>query len=389
MRFPLYFDYHATTPVDPGALEAMLPYFCERFGNAASRNHAYGWAAAQAVETAREQVAGLIGAHHRDVVFTSGATESNNLALKGVARACRGRGTHIVTLATEHNSVLDTCRCLEQDGFVVTYLPVEPDGLVEVERVADALTPRTIVVSVMAASNEIGVLQPLAEIGRLTRERGIPLHTDASQAVAKVPFDVDLLNADLVSLTAHKMYGPKGVGALFVRRKNPCIELSAMMHGGGHERGLRSGTLNVPAIVGFGKAAEIGKAVLPAEQARVGALRDRLLEAMQRRVPDLRVNGSLSARLPNNLSVSFPGVESEMLTMSLDDIAVSSGSACHTASAEPSHVLKALGLDADLARATLRFGLGRWTTGEEVDYVAEKIGEIIPRLRQMKAELEA
>jgi cysteine desulfurase len=388
MRFPLYFDYHATTPVDPAALEAMLPYFTERFGNAASRNHAYGWAAAQAVETARAQVGTLIGAHHRDVVFTSGATESNNLAIKGVARSCRDRGRHIVTVATEHRSVLDTCRCLEGDGFEVTCLPVGPDGLVDVGRVEEALRPGTILVTVMAANNEIGVLQPLAEIGRLTRERGIPLHTDASQAVAKVPFDVDVLNVDLASLTGHKMYGPKGVGALFVRRKNPCIELSAMMHGGGHERGLRSGTLNVPAIVGFGKAAEIGRSVMPDEQARVGALRDRLLEALARRVPDLHVNGSRAARLPNNLNVSFRGVESEMLAMSLDDVAVSSGSACHTASAEPSHVLTALGLDDDLARASLRFGLGRWTTEEEVEYVAEKIGALVPRLRQMKAELD-
>jgi cysteine desulfurase len=387
MRFPLYFDYHATTPVDPAALEAMLPYFSERFGNAASRNHAYGWAAAQAVETAREQVASLIGAHHRDVVFTSGATESNNLAIKGVARSCRDRGRHIVTLATEHKSVLDTCRCLEGDGFEVTCLPVGADGLVDVARVEEALRPDTILVSVMAANNEIGVLQPLAEIGRLTRERGVPLHTDASQAVAKVPFDVDLLNADLASLTAHKMYGPKGVGALFVRRKNPCIELSAMMHGGGHERGLRSGTLNVPAIVGFGKAAEIGLEVMAAEQARLGALRDRLLEALRRALPDIHVNGSLVARLPHNLNVSIPGVESEMLAMSLDDVAVSAGSACHTASAEPSHVLRALGLDDELAHASLRFGLGRWTTEEEVEYVAAKMAALVPKLRQMKAEL--
>jgi cysteine desulfurase len=365
----------------------MLPYFSERFGNAASRNHAYGWAAAQAVETAREQVASLIGAHHRDVVFTSGATESNNLAIKGVARSCRDRGRHIVTLATEHKSVLDTCRCLEGDGFEVTCLPVGADGLVDVARVEEALRPDTILVSVMAANNEIGVLQPLAEIGRLTRERGVPLHTDASQAVAKVPFDVDLLNADLASLTAHKMYGPKGVGALFVRRKNPCIELSAMMHGGGHERGLRSGTLNVPAIVGFGKAAEIGLEVMAAEQARLGALRDRLLEALRHALPDIHVNGSLVARLPHNLNVSIPGVESEMLAMSLDDVAVSAGSACHTASAEPSHVLRALGLDDELAHASIRFGLGRWTTEEEVEYVAAKMAALVPKLRQMKAEL--
>jgi cysteine desulfurase len=389
MRFPLYFDYHATTPVDPAALEAMLPYFAERFGNAASRNHAYGWAAAQAVETAREQVAALIGAHHRDVVFTSGATESNNLAIKGVARSCRGKGRHLVTVATEHKSVLDTCRCLEGDGFEVTCLPVASDGQVDVGRLEEALRPDTILVSVMAANNEIGVLQPLAEIGRLTRERGIPLHTDASQAVAKVPFDVDLLNVDLASLTAHKMYGPKGVGALFVRRKNPCVELEAMMHGGGHERGLRSGTLNVPAIVGFGKAAEIGRAIMPAERARLGALRDRLLETMRRAIPGLHVNGSLEARLPHNLNVSVPGVESEMLAMSLDDIAVSTGSACHTASAEPSHVLSALGLDGDLARASLRFGLGRWTTEAEVDYVAEKMASVVQKLRQMRAELGA
>lgn len=387
MAGPIYLDYHATTPVDPRALEAMLPYFSERFGNAASRNHRFGWEAAQAVERAREQCARGIGATHTEMVFTSGATESNNLALQGVARGCRERGRHIVTVETEHKSVLDTCRHLERDGCAVTCLPVQPDGLVDLGRLADAITDRTVLVSVMTANNEIGVLQPVREIGRLTRERGVFFHTDASQAVGKVPFDVDEIGVDLVSFTAHKLYGPKGVGALYVRRKSPGLDVAAIIHGGGHERGLRSGTLNVPAIVGFGEAVQICREVQPAESVRLAGLRDRLLAGLRARVPSLRVNGSLDHRLPHNLNVSFPGIESESLGMALDDVAVSSGSACSTAKVAPSHVLMALGLDEELALASIRFGLGRTTTEVEVDYAIEKVASIVMRLRELRAEL--
>lgn len=384
---PIYLDYHATTPVDPRALEAMLPYFSERFGNAASRNHRYGWEAAQAVEKAREQCARGIGASHTEIVFTSGATESNNLALKGVAQGCRARGTHIVTVQTEHKSVLDTCRYLEAGGCAVTYLPVGPDGIVDAAAVAAALTDGTVLVSVMAANNEIGVLQPIREIARLARDRGVCVHTDASQAIGKVPFDVDDLGVDLVSFTGHKLYGPKGVGALYVRRKASGLDVTAIIHGGGHERGLRSGTLNVPAIVGFGEAVEIGGELLATEGRRLAALRDRLLAGLIARVPTLRVNGSLEHRLPHNLNVSFPDIESESLGMALDDLAVSSGSACSTAKAAPSHVLTALGLDDELAMASIRFGLGRTTTEAEVDYAVEKVASVVARLRELRAEL--
>ncbi len=384
---PLYFDYHATTPVDPRALEAMLPYFTERFGNAASRNHAFGWAASQAVEVGRQQVASLLNARHTDIVFTSGATESNNLALKGVACACRDKGRHIVTVTTEHHSVLDTCKWLEGEGFRVTYLGVGADGRVDLDRLRDALTPGTILVSAMAANNEIGVLQPIAEIGAMARDRGILFHTDASQGLGKCPFDVEALPVDLVSFTAHKMYGPKGIGALYVNRRNASVAVSAIMHGGGHERGLRSGTLNVPGIVGFGKACDLARQELRGEPERLASLRDRLLAGLQVRIPDMRVNGSLRHRLPNNLNVSFPAIESEALAMSMDDVAVSSGSACSSAKAAPSHVLKALGLDDELANSSIRFGLGRWTTAEEVDYVIEKTATVVARLREMRAAL--
>ena len=387
MDRPIYFDYHATTPVDPRALEAMLPYFTEKFGNAASRNHSFGWSASRAVDASREQLAHLIGAHHRDVVFTSGATESNNLALKGVACARRSRGNHIVTALTEHNSVVDTCRYLEGEGYDVTWLQTDCHGIISAERVAAALTERTILVSVMTANNEIGVVQPMAEISRVAHERGALVHTDASQAVGKIPFDVDAMGVDLVSFTAHKMYGPKGVGALFVRRRDPSVEISAIMHGGGQERGLRSGTLNVPAIVGFGKAAELCQECLPTEAIRVAELRDWLLAGLRASIPGLVVNGTLDSRLPHNLNVSFPDIESESLGMAMDDVAVSSGSACSTGKAEPSHVLKALGLNDELALASIRFGLGRWTTEEEVDYVVGKVSSVVARLRELKAEL--
>ncbi len=382
LKFPIYLDYHASTPVDPRALGAMLPYFSEHFGNAASKTHPFGWKADDAVEAGRRQVAALIGASAKEIVFTSGATESNNLALKGVAHASRSRGNHIVTLTTEHKAVLDSCHHLEEEGFAVTYLGVGRDGLVDLDALRDAITDRTILVSVMTANNEIGVLQPIAAIGAIARERGVLVHTDAVQAIGKVPFDVSELPVDLASMTAHKTYGPKGVGALYVRRGDVKLELEPLLDGGGHERGLRSGTLNVPGIVGFGKAAEIAKAEMANESPRLAVLRDRLLGALRAEVSDLHVNGSLDARLPHNLNVSFPGVPGESLLLGIDDICVSAGSACSSGSEEPPYVLKALGMDADLARASIRFGLGRYTTEEEIDYTASKVAAVVRQLRQ-------
>jgi cysteine desulfurase len=386
VKLPLYFDAHATTPCDPRVVAAMLPFFTEQFGNAASRQHPFGWAAREATDRARGQIAALIGAKVKDIVFTSGATESNNLAIKGVA----GQGRHIVTLETEHRAVLDPCAWLEQQGCEVTRLPVQPDGLVDVARLVAALRPDTILVSVMAANNEIGVLQPLEAIGRETHARGIAFHVDAAQAVGKVPFDVEAIHADLVSLTAHKIYGPKGVGALYVRRRGPAAALAPLIHGGGHERGLRSGTLNVPAIVGFGEAAALCAAEMPAESARLAGLRDRLLAGLQETLgrtsaahDGVLVNGAFgqAVRLPHNLNVAFPGVEGSALLMAMTDIAVSSGAACSSASAEPSHVLRALGRSDAEAKASLRFGLSRFTTAEEVDFVIEKVSAIVSDLR--------
>jgi cysteine desulfurase len=385
MKRPIYLDYHATTPVDPRVVEKMVPFFGETFGNAASRNHNFGWAAAEAVETARARVARLIGAHHKDIVFTSGATESNNLALKGVVAAHRGSGAHVITVATEHHSVLDTCRFLQDTGVEVTILPVDSDGLIDPSRLEAAITARTRLISVMAANNEIGVIQPLAEIGRIARDRGIAFHTDASQVVGRTAFDVGAIQADLVSYTAHKLYGPKGIGALFVRRKGRPLTLSPLMHGGGQERGLRAGTLNVPGIVGFGEAAEICRQEMIAEGCRVESLRNRLLERLRTALPDVRVNGSLRHRLAHNLNVAFPGADPEPLRMGIDDVAVSFGSACSTGRSEPSHVLKALGMPDDLAMASIRFGLGRWTTAEEVDYAAAKVAGVVEGQRRMVA----
>ena len=378
-------DYHASTPVDPRALEAMLPYFSVHFGNAASRTHAYGWKADDAVEAGRRQVASLIGASAKEIVFTSGATESNNLAIKGVACALRPKGRHIVTLATEHKAVLDSCKHLQKDGFDVTVLGVGRDGLVDLAQLRSVLTDGTILISVMAANNEIGVLQPVREIGLMARDRGIVFHCDAVQALGKVPFDVNEVAVDLVSMTAHKMYGPKGVGALYVRKQNRKLELEPLIDGGGHERGLRSGTLNVPGIVGFGRAAQIARESLESEAARTRELRDRLLQRLTGHVADLHVNGSLEQRLPNNLNVSFPGVSGEALLVGIGDICVSAGSACSSGSEEPPYVLKALGLEPDLARASIRFGLGRYTTEEEVDYAADKVASVVRQLRQMDA----
>jgi cysteine desulfurase len=385
----LYFDAHATTPCDPRVVEAMLPFFTDIFGNAASRQHPFGWAAREAIDDARGRIAALIGAKPKDVVFTSGATESNNLAIKGIAEAASaaGKGRHVVTVLTEHRAVLDPCAWLEQlpRGFEVTRLRVKPDGLIDVDELDAALRPDTVLVSVMAANNEIGVLQPLAEIGELTRARGIAFHTDAAQAAGKVPLDVDAIGVGLLSLTAHKMYGPKGVGALFVRRRGPAAALVPIIHGGGHERGLRSGTLNTPGIVGFGRAATLCHEEMPVESTRLATLRDRLLSGLRATLDGVTVNGSLTARLPHNLNVSFAGVDGAALLMSLTDIAVSSGAACSSASAEPSHVLSAIGVPDALAKASLRFGLSRFTTADDVDQVIARVTEVVSSLRARRA----
>ncbi len=377
----IYLDYHATTPVDPRVLETMLPFFTERFGNASSRQHRFGWEASEAVERARKQVAALIGAGSKDVVFTSGATEANNLAIKGAAAARRKDGDHLVTVVTEHKAVIDPLQRLERDGWRLTVLPVSRSGLVDLAALDAAITARTVLVSVMAANNEIGVLQPLREAAAMAHAKGAWFHTDAVQAVGKVPFDVDALDVDLASITAHKAYGPKGVGALYVRRKGRQVSIAAEIEGGGHERGMRSGTLNVPGIAGFGRAAQIARAEMPAEATRVRGLRDRLLEALRAKTGGMTVNGTLDARLPGNLNVSFEEIDGEALLVSLDDIAVSSGAAC--TAAEPSHVLVALGLSKDRALASLRFGIGRTTTTDEVDYAAAKVAEVVSRLRSM------
>jgi cysteine desulfurase len=382
MKIPIYMDYHATTPVDPRVLEAMLPYFCEKFGNAASKSHSFGWAAEEAVEEAREQVAALIGASGREIVWTSGATESDNLAVKGVAQFHRAKGKHLVTCATEHKAVLDSMHALERDGFEVTVLPVERDGRVDPARVKAALRPDTTLVSIMHANNESGVIHPVEEIGRITRAAGVLFHCDAVQSIGRVPFDVEAVGADLVSLSAHKMYGPKGVGALYVRRK-PRARLAAQMDGGGHERGHRSGTLNVPGIVGFGKAAELARAERDAEAGRVLALRERLRKGIEAGLDLVTLNGSLEHRLPGNLNLSFAYVEGEALMMAIKDVAVSSGSACTSASLEPSYVLRAMGVPDDLAHSSIRFGLGRFNTEEEVDHVIGLVIAKVKRLREM------
>jgi len=389
----IYLDHHATTPVDARVLEAMLPFFTEKFGNAASKQHRFGWDASDAVERARKQVAALIGAGSKDVVFTSGATEANNLAIKGAARATggftrategtessEGRRDHIVTISTEHKAVLDPIASLGRDGWRVTVVPVGRDGLVDVADVAAAISERTALVSVMAANNEIGVLQPIKELAGAAHAKGAWFHTDAVQAAGKVPFDVEELDVDLASISAHKVYGPKGVGALYVRRRGRNVSIASQIDGGGHERGMRSGTLNVPGIVGFGRAAEIAREEMASESARVGALRDRLLERLQAATDGMTVNGMMDARLPGNLNVSFDGIDGEALLLSLDDIAVSSGAAC--TQAEPSHVLMALGHSKDRALASLRFGIGRGTTADEVDYAAAKVSDVVRRLRQ-------
>ena len=383
MKLPIYMDYHATTPVDPRVVDAMLPFFSQHFGNSASRNHAFGWEAEEAVETARRQVADLIGANPKEVIFTSGATESNNLAIKGVAEMYREKGNHIITCVTEHKAVIDTCKKLEKQGGRVTYLPVQKDGRIDLDDLRAAITDKTILITIMTANNEIGVLQPIAEIGAIAKEKGILFHTDAVQAVGKVPFNVTDAKVDLVSMSGHKFYGPKGVGALYVRRRNPRVLLAEQISGGGHERGMRSGTLNVPGIVGLGKAAAIAQAEMATESERLRMLRDRLNKKLHANLDELYINGSMDYRLPHNLNVSFAYVEGESLLMGINDVAVSSGSACTSASLEPSYVLKALGAGDDLAHSSIRFGLGRWTTEEEVDYVVEKLTTVVRRLREM------
>jgi cysteine desulfurase len=385
LTFPIYLDYHATTPVDPRALEAMLPYFTAQFGNAASRSHKFGWDADKAVERARQQIARLIGASAHEIVFTSGATESNNLALKGITASHRAKGDHIVTSGIEHKSVLDVCHQLERDGWRITYVPVDREGRISPDAVASAITDKTVLVSIMAANNEIGTIQPLAGIGAVTRERGVLLHSDASQAVGKIPLDVQSMGIDLLSFTAHKMYGPKGVGALYVRRRALSSPLIPLFHGGGHERGIRSGTLNVPGIVGFGRAAEVDAEEMPTESVRLAALRDRLFERLAERLPGVGLNGPRENRLPHNLNVHFTGVEGESILMAIDDIALSSGSACSSGKIEPSYVLKATGVTDSLALASVRFGLGRSTTGAEIDYAADKVAAVIAQLRTRRA----
>ena len=388
-KLPIYMDNHATTRVDPRVLDAMLPYFTEKYGNAASRNHEFGWKAEEAVETARGQIARLIHSSPREIVFTSGATESDNLALKGVVEAYRAKGNHIVTQATEHKAVLDTCKRLETSGCEVTYLPVAKDGRVDPGELRRAITPKTILISIMHANNEIGVLQPIEEIGKIAKEKSVIFHVDAAQSAGRIPIDVEKLGIDLLAISAHKMYGPKGVGALYVRRKNPRVELAPIIDGGGHERGMRSGTLNVPGIVGLGKACELCEKEMTAENERLRALRDKLKESILSRLDDTSINGTMEQRLPNNLNLSFAGVEGDALLMGINDVAVSSGSACTSATLEPSYVLRALGVPEDLAHSSIRFGLGRFNTEEEVDYVAGRVVETVKRLRELSPLYEA
>lgn len=389
-KLPIYMDYHATTPVDPRVLEAMLPVLRDDFGNSASRNHPFGWRAEKLAEAARAQIAHLLHCDPKEIIFTSGATESNNLALKGAAAVYREKGNHLITQATEHKSVLDTAKALEKEGFRVTYLPVDQHGSIDLEELKRAVTEKTILISIMAANNEIGTIQPIEEIGRIAKERGILFHVDAAQAVGKISVDVQKMGIDLLSFSAHKMYGPKGIGALYVRRKNPRVRLTPLLHGGGHEQGLRSGTLNHPAIVGFGKACEIAERELQAEGERIFRLRNRLHEALAKSLDEIYLNGHPEKRLAGNLNLSFAYVEGESLLMAIsDEIAVSSGSACTTASLEPSYVLKALGAGEEILHSSVRFGLGRFNTEEEVDYVAKRVTETVRRLRDLSPLYES
>lgn len=384
MKFPIYLDSHSTTPVDPRVLETMLPYFTEKFGNAASRNHAFGWEAEEAVETARKQIARLIHADPKELVFTSGATESDNLALRGVVEMYREKGDHIITNSTEHRAVLDTAKALESKrGVKVTYLHVDKSGIVSPDDVRNAITDKTILISIMLANNEIGSINPIREIGKIAKEKGILFHCDATQGVGKIPVDVQEMGIDLMSFTAHKIYGPKGVGALYVRKKAPRVRIAPMIDGGGHERGMRSGTLPVPLVVGFGKACELCEQEMTGEARRLAAMRDRLEAGIMNGLDEVYLNGHPTQRLPHNLNVSFAYVEGESLLMGLKEIALSSGSACTSATLEPSYVLRALGVGSDLAHSSIRFGLGRFNTDDEVDYTIKRIIETVTRLREM------
>ncbi len=383
MKFPIYLDNNATTPMDPRVLEAMLPYFTEKFGNAASRNHAFGWQAEEAVDYAREQIARLINANEKEIVFTSGATESINLAIKGVAEMYEKKGDHIITVVTEHKAVLDSCKHLERLGKKVTYLPVDKEGLIDLNQLADAITDKTILVSVMYANNEIGTIQNIREISKIVRSKGVLFMTDATQAVGKIPVDVEADGIDLLAMSGHKIYGPKGIGALYVRRKNPRVKVTAQMDGGGHERGMRSGTLNVTGAVGLGKACEIAMQEMPTESIRLAKLRDKLENTLLSTIEEAYVNGSRQHRLPHVSNISFAFVEGEGLMMGIKNIAVSSGSACTSASLEPSYVLKALGVNDELAHSSIRFGLGRFTTEEEIDYTIPYVQQAVAKLREV------
>ncbi len=383
MKLPIYMDYNATTPVDPRVLEEMLPYFKERYGNAASRNHEFGWTAEEAVEKAREQVASAIGASAKEIIWTSGATESNNIAIKGVANMYRDKGNHIITNVIEHKAVIDPCKYLEQNGFRVTFLPVDKHGMVHADQVREAMTDQTILVTIMHGNNEVGTINPVGEIGKLCKEKEVLFHVDACQTFAKQPIDVEAMGIDLLSCSGHKIYGPKGVGALYVRRKRPRVRCEPVVHGGGHERGMRSGTLNVPGIVGMGKAAELCVQNQSHEIENITRLRDRLKDGLFKRLPEIYLNGHPTQRIPNNLNISFLYVEGESLMMGFNDIAVSSGSACTSASLEPSYVLKALGLGDDLAHSSIRFSIGRFTTEEEIDYTIERVCVAVEKLREM------
>lgn len=383
VKTPIYMDNNSTTRVDPRVVEAMLPYFTEKYGNAASRSHSFGWDAEKAVENAREQIASLIGAGAKEIIFTSGATESDNLALKGVAQMYKKKGNHIITQSTEHKAILDTCKRLEKEGFQVTYLPVDRYGQVHAEQVREAMTDKTILVSIMAANNEIGSLLPIKSIGKVCKEKGILFHTDAVQAVGKVAINVEEMGIDLLSLSGHKMYAPKGIGALYVRKKDPRVRLEPQIDGGGHERGMRSGTLPVPSIVGLGVACEIAKNEMPEEAKRLYRLRERLRKGIMDQIPDSYLNGHPDERLPGNANISFAYVEGEGLMMGIKDVAVSSGSACTSASLEPSYVLRALGVGDELAHSSIRFGLGRFNTEEEIDYVIDHVVKEVNRLREM------
>ena len=383
MKLPIYLDNHSTTPCDPRVVEVMLPYFTEKFGNAASRNHSFGWEVEEGVEHARKQIARLIGADAKEIIFTSGATESDNLALQGIAAMYREKGDHIITSATEHRAVIDTAKYLEKKGVTVTFLPVDKQGRVSPDDVRNAITDKTILISVMLANNEIGTINPIAEIGKVAKEKGIIFHCDATQGVGKIPVNVQEMGIDLMSFSAHKIYGPKGIGALYVRRRAPRVRLEPMMYGGGHERGMRSGTLPVPLIVGFGKACELCEQEMATEAARMAKMRDRLQEGIMGAMDEVYLNGHPTERLPGNLNISFAYVEGEALLMGVKEIALSSGSACTSATLEPSYVLRALGVGSDLAHSSIRFGLGRFTTDEEIEYTIDRMLKAVTHLREM------